>query len=434
MEPAANSQSALQPITQQPAVAQRLTDQNIVGLKYFDELLPLFKRLHDDGCQRDKAGNRELHYDQYCLMILLYLFNPICSSLRAVQQASELKNVQKKLGCGRAALGSLSEAATVFDPERLIGIIGELSDRLPRSLHDARSRDEKLNGLAGTLTLVDATLVTAMPRIMQASVRSRRGESGTVKWRLHTHFEVDRHVPSRIDVTPNGGGDHDERAVLNRTLEPDRLYVMDRGYAKFKLFNDIAAMGSSYVCRLRDNSVYTVEEDRPLTDADRAENVVTDQIVKFGKPTSGATNPIAHPVRLVIVKIKPHVSKGKYQGGSSGVDSDGFLRIATNLLDVPAEIIAILYAYRWTIEIFFRQFKHLLGCRHLLSHSQNGIEIQTYCAIIACLLIALWTGRQPTKRTHEMLCFHIQGWATTDELEAHLAKLKRADEQAAKKI
>ena len=434
MEPAANSQSALQPITQQPAVAQRLTEQNIVGLKYFDELLPLFKRLHDDGCQRDKAGNRELHYDQYCLMVLLYLFNPICSSLRAVQQASELKNVQKKLGCGRAALGSLSEAATVFDPERLIGIIGELSDRLPRSLHDARSRDEKLNGLAGTLTLVDATLVTAMPRIMQASVRSRRGESGTVKWRLHTHFEVDRHVPSRIDVTPNGGGDHDERAVLNRTLEPDRLYVMDRGYAKFKLFNDIAAMGSSYVCRLRDNSVYTVEEDRPLTDADRAENVVSDQIVKFGKPTSGATNPIAHPVRLVIVKIKPHVSKGKYQGGSSGVDSDGFLRIATNLLDVPAEIIAILYAYRWTIEIFFRQFKHLLGCRHLLSHSQNGIEIQTYCAIIACLLIALWTGRQPTKRTHEMLCFHIQGWATTDELEAHLAKLKRADEQAAKKI
>lgn len=434
VEPAANSQSALQPITQQPAVAQRLTDQNIVGLKYFDELLPLFKRLHDDGCQRDKAGNRELHYDQYCLMVLLYLFNPICSSLRAVQQASELKNVQKKLGCGRAALGSLSEAATVFDPERLIGIIGELSDRLPRSLHDARSRDEKLNGLAGTLTLVDATLVTAMPRIMQASVRSRRGESGTVKWRLHTHFEVDRHVPSRIDVTPNGGGDHDERAVLNRTLEPDRLYVMDRGYAKFKLFNDIAAMGSSYVCRLRDNSVYTVEEDRPLTDADRAENVVSDQIVKFGKPTSGATNPIAHPVRLVIVKIKPHVSKGKYQGGSSGVDSDGFLRIATNLLDVPAEIIAILYAYRWTIEIFFRQFKHLLGCRHLLSHSQNGIEIQTYCAIIACLLIALWTGRQPTKRTHEMLCFHIQGWATTDELEAHLAKLKRADEQAAKKI
>ena len=84
--------------------------------------------------------------------------------------------------------------------------------------------------------------------------------------------------------------------------------------------------------------------------------------------------------RLVIVKIKPHISKGKYKGGTSGVDSDGYLRIATNLMNVPAEIIALLYEYRWTIEIFFRQFKHLLGCRHLLSHNQNGIAIQTYCA------------------------------------------------------
>ena len=94
-EPAAESQSTQhlatpQPITPQPAAKPQLTEQDIVGLKYFDELLPLFKRLHDDGCRRDKAGNRELHYDQYCLLVLLYLFNPICSSLRAVQQASEL--------------------------------------------------------------------------------------------------------------------------------------------------------------------------------------------------------------------------------------------------------------------------------------------------------------------------------------------------------
>jgi hypothetical protein len=361
-----------------------------------------------------------------------FLFNPICSSLRALQQASELQNVQKKLGCQRAALGSLSEAATIFDPERLIEIIHELQGQLPSSPRGA-AHDERLKDIAGTLTLVDATLITAMPRIMTASVMMRRGESGTVKWRLHTHFEVDRHVPSRIDVTPNGGGDHDERAVLNRTIESDRLYVKDRGYAKFTLFNDIVAAQSSYVCRLRDNTVAEVVHDNPLSEADRAANVLSDQIVLLGQSGKAADRP-DHTLRLVLVSIKPHVSKGKYKGGSSGVDSDGVLRIATNLLDVPAEIIALLYAYRWTIEIFFRQFKHLLGCRHLLSHNQNGIEIQTYCAIIACLVIALWTGRKPTKRTHEMLCFHMLGWATTEEVEAHLAKLKRADEPAAKKI
>ena len=66
-------------------------------------------------------------------------------------------------------------------------------------------------------------------------------------------------------------------------------------------------------------------------------------------------------MRLVLVQIRPHVSKGKRcswdrktGGGSSGIDSDGILRVATNLLDVPAEIVAILDAYRWTIEIFYQ--------------------------------------------------------------------------------
>jgi len=42
-----------------------------------------------------------------------------------------------------------------------------------------------------------------------------------------------------------------------------------------------------------------------------------------------------HPLRVVVVKITPHEKRG----GAAGHGSDGFLRIATNLLDLPAEII-----------------------------------------------------------------------------------------------
>jgi len=70
----------------------------------------------------------------------------------------------------------------------------------------------------------------------------------------------------------------------------------------------------------------------------------------------------------------------------------------------------------------------MLGCRHLLSHDPVGIEIQAYCAIIACMLISLWTGRKPTRRTYEMICHYFVGWATEDELLAHLAKLKAHEE------
>ena len=61
----------------------------------------------------------------------------------------------------------------------------------------------------------------------------------------------------------------------------------------------------------------------------------------------------------------------------------------------------------------------------MLSTARVGIEVQTYLAIIACLLLALWTGGRPTQRTHEMVCLYLQGWAEEDELVAHLKKLKR---------
>src|SRR5262245_63869410 len=103
---------------------------DIVGLKYFDRLMPLLERLHEVGTRRDRAGNRRLFFDQYCAYLLLFLFNPIVTSLRGIQQASELKKVQKKLGCPRASLGSLSEATQVFDPEPVKEIARELAGQL----------------------------------------------------------------------------------------------------------------------------------------------------------------------------------------------------------------------------------------------------------------------------------------------------------------
>ena len=89
-----------------------------------------------------------------------------------------------------------------------------------------------------------------------------------------------------------------------------------------------------------------------------------------------------HSVRLIMVQVPPHEKRSNRKGNTGAGPSDGLLRIATNLLDVPAEIVALLYQHRFTIELFFRFFKHLLGCRHLLSDKPDGLRIQVYCAII----------------------------------------------------
>ena len=393
---------------------EQIREKDVTGLKYFRRLLPLFERLHQVGCGRDKAGNRQLHMDQYCALVLLFLFNPCLRSLRALQQASQLKNVQRKLGCRRTSLGSLSEATDVFDAERLREIISELAEQT-RPVRDVAGKE-----VQQLLTAVDGSVVQTLSTVAQAAyLKTKQGESRSA-WRLHTHFDVDRGVPTRIDVTSaRNSGKSEEKNMLRSRLAADHCYILDRWYAQFQLFNEIHAVGSSYVCRIRDNSSWKVIEQRPLSPQAIAADVLSDALVELG--TSNRPN---HKLRVVLVKATQHLRTGGRHGGGAGPSSDGMLRIATNLLDVPAELIAEIYRHRWTIELFFRFFKHVLGCRHLLSQDPVGIEIQTYCAIIACLLISLTTGCKPTLRTYEMVCLYLQGWADEEELLAHIAKLK----------
>jgi hypothetical protein len=105
----------------------KLQAQDLRGFKYFKLLNPLLERLHAVGTQRDRAGNRQLFFDQYGALFLLYFFNPILTSLRGLQQASTLEKVGQDLGVPRTSLGSLSAAARVFDAAALQEIIETLA-------------------------------------------------------------------------------------------------------------------------------------------------------------------------------------------------------------------------------------------------------------------------------------------------------------------
>ena len=401
----------------------KIKASDIQGLKFFKKIRPLLETLHGIGTARDKSDNRQLHMDQYGVLVLMWLFNPILSSLRGLQQASELAAVQKKFGVGRASLGSLSESVTIFDPEPLKRIAASLATEVPSA------DPSRFDVIGKQLTAVDGSVFRTAVRVASLSWLPSKG-NGTNKstpvdgYRMHTHFEILRGIPERIDATAaKPKGQDDEKAVLASVLQPDRCYVTDRGYAKFELFNQINAIGSSYICRARDNSTPKILGERPLSDADVAAGVRVDRDVILGAHTSNSkTVATDHPVRYIEIEVPSHVRTGK---GGSG--SDGRLRLVTNLMDVPAELIAEAYRLRWLIELFFRMIKQLLGCRHLLSTKVAGVEIQMYLAIIACLLILIYTGGQPNKRTYEMICFYLLGWATLEELEAHIEKLKAKD-------
>src|SRR5215467_12316610 len=289
--------------------------RNLQGLKYLDKLLPLFDRLHHVGCQRDRAGNRKLHFDHYCALVLLLLLNPVLRSFRA-----------------------LSEAVEILEPERLEAIIAELWAEVPPSRGVGKEYVRRV------LTAVDGSVVKTLACLAEAAYLRDRNGRAHCGWRFHTHYEIDRQLPVRIEVTSAlNGGKTDEKHVLRRSLQPDRCYVLDRWYAEFALWNDIVAAGSSYVCRIRDNSnLDAVIEERPVSEAARRAGVLRDLVVQLG--TSHKAEARAnHPVRVILIQAEPHQKRGGRPGQAAGPPSDGILRIATNLLDVPSEIIADIY-------------------------------------------------------------------------------------------
>ena len=386
---------------------KKIKDHELKGFKYFKAISTMLESLHDAGCERDIAGNRILHMDQYASLLLLYMFNPICNSLRSLQQVSELKKVQKHFDAARASLGSLSEAARVFDSKLLKKIIQELSTKLTNV-----SRIPGFDNSRDILTAVDGSLIEAVGKMAWALWRSDRNGI-----KVHCQYEILRGVPVGIEVTD---ANTSEKAVLASILRPNRIYVLDRGYAKYGLLQEIINVKSSFVCRIRDNAVYKTIEDKELTGKAVKEGIVFDRTVELGGETAETK---LKKIRIVAVKCNPKPQSCR-PGGRGGPRQGQILLIATDRFDLDPETIAAIYKHRWTIEIYFRFFKHVLGCRHLISHNKNGIEIQMYMAIIACMLISLWTGRKPTLRTYEMICWYFMVMDDLEELQAHIARQK----------
>lgn len=335
-------------------------------------------------------------------MILLYFFNPVLTSLRGIQQASSFRKVQRELGVSKTSLGSLSEAARVFDADLLQPLIRELADQLVPVQQGPQAEALK------TLTAVDGSLLPALPKMAWALWNYDDKKAA----RLHLHFEVLKSAPIDAKIT---AGKSCEKKAMHEMLEAGRFYVMDRGFEQFHLFQEIADIGSSFVCCVRDQMTWEVIEERSLSAEARAAGVVYDAKVHLGGKK--AIGVLTQPFRVVEVDI------GKTdQNGHRAI-----LTLITDKLDLDAELIALAYRFRWQIELFFRWLKCVLGCRHLLSTCQNGVEIQVYLALIASLLISLWVGRKPTKRTYEMLCFYFLGVVELDELNEHIANLKKQD-------
>ena len=344
---------------------------------------------------------RKLQQFDYLGLFLFTLVNPVIESFRAASAASTLSRVQQEV-CSRSTSSTcLSEAQHLLDSELLEKLIASLSEQVQGSMpKDPRA--------AWQVWLArDSSIFPATHRMFWAQHGAGKAGRHNHAVRFHVSFHLWDEKPARVAVTP---GKVCERKVWREQLQPGATYVGDRYFAEdYKMFGRLQELGCHFVLRLRDEAVAEVLEDNPVSDEDRQSGIVSDQWVVLGSRKRYRT------ARLRMLTLRK-------PGGT-------VMRLIGNLApgQMSCREMQTLYRRRWQIECFFRWIKCLLGCRHWLAESPEGVATQLHLAVIAGLLLQLVLGKRPDRRLWERLQFYLMGWASAEELmQAVQAALEKA--------
>lgn len=354
-------------------------------------------------------GNARLELIDVLIVLLASFFNPMVRSQRLIEALSTQAWLADQTGVDRMARSTLSDAFKRFDPESLRPLIEALIRRIPA----LQRRDADLAQITRQILVVDGSYFNLAGEVFWA-LQCRRGntQATQARVRLNLHLDVQHFSPMDCDIS--GGDDGGEAHAMRRRIRPGVVYVLDRNFMQFALLRDILEAGSNFVLRLRKNTAFAVDADRSLTDADRAHGVRADQC---GRLTGGKTHTRHYsapppPQTLRRVTIWDETNQCE-------------LVVLTDLLDVPAHLVGVLYRHRWQIELFFKWLKSYANFDHLFSRHPNGITLQFYVGVIATLLLHISTGRRVSKYALFWLSAVAHGQATFEEMRAGLARIER---------
>ena len=388
----------------------RQTEGELRGNRLIKPIQHLIEKLHPVGTDGVRAGNRKLFFDQYITLVLLYFFTPSLDSLRALQEATGWEKTRKTLGIGRTSLGSLSQAADLFDATRLEPIIEELA--APGAPLSAGRGGRGPQG-ADRRRRVDL----CRPVADGLGGFGDGPESRGVK--LHLHFDVLKAVPCQAAVTPAACS---ETRQLEAMLPPGRLYVVDRGYADYDLFAQIVAAGSSLVARVKDSTAFTVAEERPLdAAAARKAGVVRDAVLsRLG--TSHHKDHLKRPMRLVIVRAVNREGQATE------------LWLVTDRLDLDADLVAL--AYRAVAmdggTVFPLAEVDPRSAAPDRAEPQRGDAADVRGDLVNESVDRAEDGPQAAKRTFETIQFYLLGWVGDAGSRRTASKLKEAEARSKK--
>lgn len=397
VKPVVSARQDAKPVRSRSSKKSSLPEQ-IVGSKYIRSLEKVVGDLRNDS---ESHGNRKLFLDDVFIVYLLAFFNPAIRSLRTLEDLSRTPNAQKHLSVQAVCRSTLSDFNKLVDPQRLQPIVDALRSQLQSMSVGNRAREPELADLLKQVVAVDGTFLPAMASVAWAVANSNNHGSHGYRARVDARIDIHTWLPEAI-VVPEPG--QSEAACAIEHIESNKIYIYDRGFMSYDLLrahyevHNSSSEGLSprahFVLRIKKEGknsptlINAVEHE--LTDQQRAAGIVSDRtgFIQSGQAQKAGMATI--PLREVVIHYQ--------ENGETKT-----LRIITNLLDIDAETIGLIYRCRWQVELFFRWLKSIANFNHLISHTKQGTTAQLYVTIIGVMVMYIHSAYRPSKYTLALL-------------------------------
>lgn len=373
------------------------------GTYVFQQITSPFKRQFNRILSRydDRTkGWAFSHWNFLCVLIFGQL--SCCSSLRElVDVITAHAKRSYHLGFGKTVPNRsvISKSNTLRDyrifEEFAFYLVGQAQKR----------RITKEFELHGRFYAVDSTTIDLCLSIFRwAEFRSTK--SGI---RVHTQIDIATEIPVFYRITT--AKIHDVNFMDCIQYEKLACYVFDRGYFDLSRLYAIEQAGAFFIIREKFHPDYEIEEGEDLLEGE--DNVLRDQTVRF----TGKRNKKNYPITIRrIVYYAPDLQRP--------------FTYYTNNFYLKASEIALLYKYRWQVELFFKWIKQHLKVKSFWGENENAVRIQIHVAIITyCLIGIIEHDHQVGRPIVEVMRILGHSLLTTDEIDDLLKPIRREAEK-----
>lgn len=192
---------------------------------------------------------------------------------------------------------------------------------------------------------------------------------------------IDAHSDSAKFVTISEAKLHDKNFLKHLILSIGSMVVFDKAYNHYLQFAKWTQEQVNFVCRLKTNAVYDVQEvlfEKTLTAKEFGVTKVEHIHLKYIDKKVNKT--------LCLRKVTYKDEKGRVY------------EFITNNFSITSEEVALLYKKRWNIELLFKKLKQNFQLHYFYSETENGIKTQVWCTLIAHLLLQVLKAMSKTQK------------------------------------